>query len=283
MLGDHDSIPTLAVKDQQTARNVYEGVLGLSPTGEPPEEVMHRAGSTTVLVYPSTYAGTNKATAMSFQIPPDAFDAEVALIRETGVTFSTFEAEDLEWDDGVASMGGTSESAWFRDPDGNTLNVETGMSRAGSAQAEPLPQPDLQRQVDAGGPSGQSCAPHRQRGLHHGGPRAQGHQSPVSNRCRETSDVNGDQQGHGDPGQVRLRQEHVHVRVGLIGDPVLSEDHALHAAWCQPRAATGRPEQRVLLPPAGKHVAELEVRQPGNGIRKILQQALADGTRKPCG
>jgi len=125
MLGDHNPIPTLAVKDVQTARDFYEGVLGLSPAGEPPEGVVYRAGTSMFLVYPSAYAGTNKATAMSFQVPADRFDEEVAALREKDVTFQTFEAEGLTWDDGVASAGELFRSVWFADPDGNILNVET--------------------------------------------------------------------------------------------------------------------------------------------------------------
>ncbi len=127
MLSDHDPMPTLAVKDVQAARDFYEGVLGLTPMGEPPEGVVYGAGTGKFLVYPSSFAGSNKATAMSFQIPADAFDGEVAALRERGITFTTFEAEGLEWDDGVATMGGSMKSAWFADPDGNVLNVETGM------------------------------------------------------------------------------------------------------------------------------------------------------------
>lgn len=127
MLSDHDPIPSLAVKDVQRARDFYEGVLGMSPTGEPPEGVMYSAGRSSFFIYPSAYAGTNKATAMSFQIPADQFDAEAAALREHGITFSTFEAEGLEWDDGVATMGGSFKSAWFEDPDGNILNIESGM------------------------------------------------------------------------------------------------------------------------------------------------------------
>ncbi|WP_377643521.1 VOC family protein [Oryzobacter terrae] len=127
MLGDHDPIPTIAVKDLQTARDFYEGVLGFSSAGDTHEGVVYGAGKTTFLVYPSSFAGTNKATAMSFQIPPDRFDAEAAALREKGITFSTFEAEGLEWDDGVATMGDSFKSAWFEDPDGNILNIESGM------------------------------------------------------------------------------------------------------------------------------------------------------------
>lgn len=126
MLGDHDSIAVLAVTDLDRARTFYESVLGLTSPREAPEGVLYAAGSTVFLVYPSSFAGTNRATAMSFQVPADQFDAEVQALRERGVTFTTFEAEGLTWVDGVASYGGF-KSAWFEDPDGNVLNVETGV------------------------------------------------------------------------------------------------------------------------------------------------------------
>jgi catechol 2,3-dioxygenase-like lactoylglutathione lyase family enzyme len=126
MLGDHDSIAVIAVNDLDRARTFYEGVLGLTSPRDVPEGVVYTAGSTVFLVYPSSFAGTNRATAMSFQIAADEFDAEVQTLRERGVTFTTFEAEGLTWADGVASYGDF-KSAWFEDPDGNVLNVETGV------------------------------------------------------------------------------------------------------------------------------------------------------------
>lgn len=75
-------------------------------------------------MYPSAYAGTNQATALSFGVPDDGFDAEVADLRARGVRFDTFEAEGIEWADGVASAPGM-RAVWFTDPDGNILNVET--------------------------------------------------------------------------------------------------------------------------------------------------------------
>lgn len=128
MLGDHDTIATIAVKDLQTARSFYEGVLGFTARGDVPDGVLYAAGSGAFLVYPSSYAGTNKATAMSFQVPDGEFDAEVEALREHGVEFQTFDAPGITWDAGVASFGGEFRGVWFEDPDGNILNVETGVS-----------------------------------------------------------------------------------------------------------------------------------------------------------
>jgi catechol 2,3-dioxygenase-like lactoylglutathione lyase family enzyme len=124
MLADYPPVPTLAVTDLERARAFYEGTLGFRPQGDAVEGVMYEAGNETFLVYPSAYAGTNKATAMSFSVPTDRFEAEVAALREKGITFQTFEMQGLEWSDGVA-MAGTMRAVWFADPDGNILNVET--------------------------------------------------------------------------------------------------------------------------------------------------------------
>ena len=128
MLGDHDTIATLAVKDLQVARDFYERVLGFTARDDVPEGVLYTSGSGAFLVYPSSYAGTNKATAMSFQVPKGGFDAEIEALRDHGVEFQTFDAPGISWDDGVASFGDDFRGVWFEDPDGNILNVETGAS-----------------------------------------------------------------------------------------------------------------------------------------------------------
>ncbi len=124
MLADHVPIPTLAVADLDRARAFYEGVLHLAPQGDAPDGVLYGAGGGTFLVYPSSFAGTNKATALSFRVPPEAFDAEVAALRADGVTFLTFEFPGGTWEDGVATIEGQGKAVWFQDPDGNILNID---------------------------------------------------------------------------------------------------------------------------------------------------------------
>lgn len=124
MLSDFPAVAVLAVADLARARQFYEGVLGFTAQGDSIEGVMYAAGPTTFLVYPSSYAGTNEATAISFQVDEASFDAEVATLRERGVAFQTFDMEGLTWADGVADMG-EGRAVWFADPDGNVLNVET--------------------------------------------------------------------------------------------------------------------------------------------------------------
>ncbi|MET0789587.1 MAG: VOC family protein [Cellulomonas sp.] len=128
MLSDHTALPVLAVTDMDRARGFYEGTLGFTSTGDVPEGVVYGTSNGGFLVYPSSYAGTNKATAITFQLPGSAFDAEVAALRAAGVTFQTFDLPgDATWTDGVLSDGDM-KAAWFADPDGNVLNIETDPS-----------------------------------------------------------------------------------------------------------------------------------------------------------
>jgi catechol 2,3-dioxygenase-like lactoylglutathione lyase family enzyme len=129
MIGDHSPVATLGVKDVARAREFYEGTLGFPPGTEMMDQgITYQSGSGAFFVYQSEFAGTNKATAMMFEIPGDAFDPEIARLREKGVTFQTFDLEGTQWDDGVATMGdGAFKSVWFEDPDGNILNIGSGM------------------------------------------------------------------------------------------------------------------------------------------------------------
>ena len=127
MLSEFPAIPVLAVTDLARARAFYEGTLGFNNVSEVADGVLYRAAGVDILVYPSSYAGTNKATAVSFAVPAAGFDDEVADLRRRGVTFETYEMEGVTWTDGVATMDGI-KSAWFTDPDGNILNVEAATS-----------------------------------------------------------------------------------------------------------------------------------------------------------
>jgi len=81
MLANKDAVANVAVKDLQRARKFYEGTLGLTPVHEEGEEVIvFKSGSTVLNVYRSRYAGTNKATAVTWALG-DELDAAVRTLK----------------------------------------------------------------------------------------------------------------------------------------------------------------------------------------------------------
>jgi len=125
MLGDKDVIATVAVKDLAAARKFYEGTLGLKvadATGS--EAITFASGRSTLIVYRSQYAGTNKATALNWKVGDD-IDKTVAALRERGVAFEHYDFPGATRTGDVHVMG-PMKSAWFKDPDGNIIALMSG-------------------------------------------------------------------------------------------------------------------------------------------------------------
>jgi catechol 2,3-dioxygenase-like lactoylglutathione lyase family enzyme len=125
MLGGKNAAATLAVKDIGRARDFYENTLGLTQleNGSPdPAAVVYRSGASGVLVYESRYAGTNQATAASWAAGDD-FDAIVRDLQAKGVTFERYDDLPGTTRDGDVHVMGELKAVWFKDPDGNILNL----------------------------------------------------------------------------------------------------------------------------------------------------------------
>jgi catechol 2,3-dioxygenase-like lactoylglutathione lyase family enzyme len=126
MLANKDAMATIPVKDVKAARKFYEDKLGF-PKGH--EEmgggvVTYRSGKSTVLVYQSEFAGTNKATTATWGVGTE-FDAIVGNLQKAGVAFEHYKIPGGELDGDVHRFGNF-KAAWFRDPDGNILHVNNG-------------------------------------------------------------------------------------------------------------------------------------------------------------
>ena len=126
MLGDKSAVATIAISDMDRARDFYESTLGLTPMegGAPPDEgaIVYRSGSSAVLVYQSRYAGTNQATTASWVVGDD-FDSIVEDLRNKGVSFERYDDLPGTTRDGDIHVMGELRSVWFKDPDGNILNL----------------------------------------------------------------------------------------------------------------------------------------------------------------
>jgi catechol 2,3-dioxygenase-like lactoylglutathione lyase family enzyme len=122
MLGEKPAAATLAVKDPQRAREFYENTLGLSVVEEQPGGTLYRSGNSVVLVYPSEYAGTNRATAASWAVGDD-FDAIVEDLRSKDVPFEHYDDLPDTTREGDVHVMGELKAVWIKDPDGNILNL----------------------------------------------------------------------------------------------------------------------------------------------------------------
>ena len=119
MLTEGQTAATLAVTDIDRARTFYTETLGFSPVTESPGGILFQAGKgTAFFVYPSEFAGTNKATAMTINVAD--FDGAMADLRAKGITFMDFDYGEFKTENGVAQTP-EGPGAWFSDPDGNIL------------------------------------------------------------------------------------------------------------------------------------------------------------------
>ena len=110
--------PMLAVKDVARARRFYEEMLGFVPLANGMDDVLQfRAGELVFVVYPSQYAGTNRATALTWTVGDQLEDA-VETLKAKGVTFEHYQLPDTVREGDIHVSGGI-RNAWFKDPDGN--------------------------------------------------------------------------------------------------------------------------------------------------------------------
>lgn len=118
--------PTLAVKDLKHSREFYEQILGYTPMMESDDTITYQGNSGTgLIVYKSDEnAGTNKATCASWMV--DNLDDTMEDLRSKGVSFENYDQPGLKTENGVVTWNEgdkTMRAAWFKDPDGNILNL----------------------------------------------------------------------------------------------------------------------------------------------------------------
>jgi predicted enzyme related to lactoylglutathione lyase len=114
----------LPASDIERAKAWYAEKLQLTPAQEDAGGAWFEIEGTGFLLYPSQFAGTNKATSAGFTV--DDVEATVAELRQRGVTFEEYDFPGLKTENGVATFQtdrGTRRSAWFKDSEGNILSV----------------------------------------------------------------------------------------------------------------------------------------------------------------
>lgn len=122
MLENSNATANLAVKDLAKAKAFYEGTLGLKQVDDMGDElVVYKSGDTVINVYHSEFAGTNKATAVTWTVG-DEIGSVVKSLKSKGVAFEHYDMPGLSLE-GDIHVGYGMKVAWFKDPDGNILNL----------------------------------------------------------------------------------------------------------------------------------------------------------------
>jgi extradiol dioxygenase family protein len=126
MLGERDVTTMVPVKDAGEAAKFFEQALGLTRLESSPTVIRYRSGSSTLIVYESQTAGTNKGTTALWTV--DDLEGAVRELKARGVAFERYDDVPGVTRDGDIHDLGAFKTAWFKDPTGNTFEVNSGVA-----------------------------------------------------------------------------------------------------------------------------------------------------------
>lgn len=119
------AMATLPAADIDRARKFYSEVGGfaVSPQGDD-GSIRVQIADSSIMVYPSTFAGTNQATAVGIGV--EDIGQAVAHFRERGVQFEEYDLGEMKTVDGILTMPDGTKGAWFKDSEGNIVGLFDG-------------------------------------------------------------------------------------------------------------------------------------------------------------
>lgn len=123
MLADKPAMATIAVKDLAKAKTFYADTLGFKELKSMGEATLYQSGNSTIVVYKSEFAGTNKATSATWGVG-DELENIVQTLKGKSVAFEHYDMPGLIRE-GDIHVVGDFKAAWFKDPDGNILHINS--------------------------------------------------------------------------------------------------------------------------------------------------------------
>lgn len=115
----------IPASDVSRARKFYEHTVGLTVKEEYAGGVIYECGGTEVFLYPTSNAGTSKASQAYWEV--DDVEVEVAELKARGVIFEEYDMPGVTLKNSIA-IGGGAKTAWFKDTEGNTLAISERLS-----------------------------------------------------------------------------------------------------------------------------------------------------------
>ncbi|MCU1472842.1 MAG: glyoxalase/Bleomycin resistance protein/dioxygenase [Amnibacterium sp.] len=110
----------LASTDLARSQEFYEQTLGLPLSSETvPNHLLFDTGTGTLLIYGRPAA--NRADHTQVRVWTSDIDRDVHDLAERGVVFEDYDFPRFKTVAHIATTAGLGRSAWFKDPDGNTI------------------------------------------------------------------------------------------------------------------------------------------------------------------
>lgn len=111
---------SLPASDINRAKAWYREMLDLKPIDETPDGgAFFETGSSRFLLYPSSFAATNKATAASWAV--EGIEELVDELKTRGVAFQELDMGEIKTANSIAMLPDGSKAAWFTDSESNVL------------------------------------------------------------------------------------------------------------------------------------------------------------------
>lgn len=122
MLKDATLYAVLPAKDVERLKMFFSEKLGLEPVDEQMGMPFYEVGGSKLFLYESTYAGTDQATAVCFEV--DDLEMVVSDLKNKGIAFEHYDMPNTKLVGDIYTMEGSPvKSAWFKDTEGNIINV----------------------------------------------------------------------------------------------------------------------------------------------------------------
>jgi catechol 2,3-dioxygenase-like lactoylglutathione lyase family enzyme len=121
MVGNNRISAVLVSTDLERSQSFYQDRVGLTLSAETiKNHLLFDCGDgTTLLIYGR--GGANKADHTQVRFWSADIDNDVAALADKGIEFEEYNTEAFKTIDHVVTSPGIGRSAWFKDPDGNTI------------------------------------------------------------------------------------------------------------------------------------------------------------------
>ncbi|MFT4009092.1 MAG: VOC family protein [Nocardioidaceae bacterium] len=122
MLNDAQLVGFVGVSDLDAAQRFYGDLLGLTLEDARPFSLLHRTATTQLRITLVDEVRAAPYTVLGWAVTD--LEAEIDRLVANGVTFNRYDGFDQD-DRGIWTAPSGARIAWFHDPDGNNLSLQT--------------------------------------------------------------------------------------------------------------------------------------------------------------